>query len=43
MKFTRRRLTWDSLDKPIPLKEISEKGYTSVWEGIIKYLKDMDV
>jgi capsule polysaccharide export protein KpsE/RkpR len=41
MKFTRRRLTCDCLDKQIPLKAIYEKGDTAAWDEIIKYLKDI--
>jgi hypothetical protein len=45
MKFNRRRLTCDCLDKQIPLKAIYEKGDTAAWEEKIKYMKDikMDV
>jgi hypothetical protein len=45
MKFTRRTLTCYCFDKQIPLKAIYEKGDTSAWKEIIKYLKNikMDV
>jgi hypothetical protein len=45
IKFTRRRLTCDCLDKQIPLKTIYEKGDTAAWEKRIIYLRDikMDV
>jgi hypothetical protein len=41
MKFTRRRLTCDCLEKQILLKAIYEKGDTATWDEIIKYLKDI--
>jgi hypothetical protein len=41
MKFIRRRLTCDCLDKQIAMKALYEKGDTAAWEEIIKYLKDI--
>jgi hypothetical protein len=41
MKFTRRRLTCDCLDKQIPLNAIYEKGDIGAWEEIIIYQKDI--
>jgi hypothetical protein len=36
MKFTRRRLKCDCLEKQIPLKAIYEKVGTAAWEEKIK-------